>query len=281
MESYRLIEPCAAGIRAASSILSRSHYRSRLPFFMSASSCLLRSPRQQSRGASDGRDTPWGSEAKIPDLLSAIGKKNWADPKARSTPKTASTTKSRTPPPAPPPTKSTPPVITSAFGKVAKSTVSWDIINTSTRKDSAAKIRRQDQERKTITNIIDMDIQNLINSQRKRQNPDSSFTAGAALSGQILGTEPLAPPKRPFFRRRPETGTIVSIQNKIDLGQALAILGSKVSQNRVAYMLRSQREHERPGLRKKRLRSERWKKQFSLGFKAAVKRANELAKMGW
>ena len=43
----------------------------------------------------------------------------------------------------------------------------------------------------------------------------------------------------------------------------------------------SQREHERKGLKRKRLRSERWKARFKMGFKAAAERVLYLKKQGW
>jgi len=42
-----------------------------------------------------------------------------------------------------------------------------------------------------------------------------------------------------------------------------------------------QRYHERGGLKRKRLRRERWRKRFSEGFKATIARVRELTRQGW
>lgn len=66
-----------------------------------------------------------------------------------------------------------------------------------------------------------------------------------------------------------------------DLGRKLASLGGLTSRNGLKAMLRQQREHERPGLKRKRLRRERWRARFKANFDRICDRATHLAKQGW
>jgi hypothetical protein len=54
-----------------------------------------------------------------------------------------------------------------------------------------------------------------------------------------------------------------------------------VRKNRIKMEVAMQRFHERPGLKRKRLRRERWRKRFKEGFVATIKRVKELRKQGW
>lgn len=84
------------------------------------------------------------------------------------------------------------------------------------------------------------------------------------------------------YRLRPSIGRTVHIdKTKIDLARGLGLLNLRVRVNKVSQDLTRQRFHERPGLKRKRLRRERWRARFKDGFKATCKRVQDLARQGW
>lgn len=83
------------------------------------------------------------------------------------------------------------------------------------------------------------------------------------------------------YRLRPSVGRTVHLDTKVDLARGLGLLNTRVRVNKIAQDVAKQRFHERPGLKRKRLRSERWRARFKDGFKANCKRVQELARQGW
>lgn len=85
------------------------------------------------------------------------------------------------------------------------------------------------------------------------------------------------------LRLRPSVGRTVNCGkgSKVDLARGLQLLNSQVRKNRIQQDLFRQRFHERPGLKRKRLKSERWRARFKDGFKATCGRVRELARQGW
>lgn len=91
---------------------------------------------------------------------------------------------------------------------------------------------------------------------------------------------------RPVVGRTVELTTAGSVANgksgrNIDFAKALARLDMQVKVNRVKNDVARQRFHERNGLKRKRLRTERWQRRFKDGFKATCRRVSELARQGW
>lgn len=84
-------------------------------------------------------------------------------------------------------------------------------------------------------------------------------------------------------RSRPTVGRTVEVipDRGMDVGRALRNLDIACSQNRVKQDLMRQRFHERPGMKRKRLKSERWRKMFRESFKATVMRVREMRRKGW
>ncbi|KAF2275610.1 uncharacterized protein EI97DRAFT_434020 [Westerdykella ornata] len=66
-----------------------------------------------------------------------------------------------------------------------------------------------------------------------------------------------------------------------DIVRGLSMLGQLVARNRVKQDFNKQRFHERPGLKRKRLKSERWRARFKREFDATCKRVSELTMKGW
>ena len=87
--------------------------------------------------------------------------------------------------------------------------------------------------------------------------------------------------QQPELRLRPSAGRTVNITGSVDVARAFRVLGIQTSRNQMKRDLRLQRYHERPGLKRKRLVGERWRKRFRGGFVATVVRVQQLKKMGW
>ena len=66
-----------------------------------------------------------------------------------------------------------------------------------------------------------------------------------------------------------------------DLGKKLRTLDILVARNRIKYEFNVQRFHERPGLKRKRLASKRWRTSFKAKFTGAINRVNDLRAQGW
>ena len=82
---------------------------------------------------------------------------------------------------------------------------------------------------------------------------------------------------------RPSVGRTVEIdpERNVDFGRALRTLDIQCAVNRVRSDLQKQRFHERAGMKRKRLKSERWRKLFKESFKATVTRVKEMRRKGW
>ncbi|KZL65899.1 ribosomal protein s21 [Colletotrichum tofieldiae] len=87
--------------------------------------------------------------------------------------------------------------------------------------------------------------------------------------------------QEPPLRTRPSTGRTVHLTSNVDLVKALKQLDFQTKKNKTRRMFQLQRFHERPGKKRKRLNSERWRARFKDGFKATVQRVQELKNQGW
>lgn len=105
-------------------------------------------------------------------------------------------------------------------------------------------------------------------------------------------TKPVSSPElRPFvpdtspppMRLGPSLGRSIEVipgRNQ-DLGRALQMLGMVCARNRVRADATLQKFHERPGLKRKRLKSVRWRRRFKQNFQAVVRRVEEMRRKGW
>ena len=89
-----------------------------------------------------------------------------------------------------------------------------------------------------------------------------------------------APPEVDF-RLDPYMGRSVPVKPGVSLAQAIRRLDFKLRANHVRADLMAQRFHERPGLKRKRLKSERWRKRFKEGFKALISQVEHMRNKGW
>lgn len=119
-------------------------------------------------------------------------------------------------------------------------------------------------------------------------NPDAneSTNAGDALENyQPLYGVPFGEARRMkrSIQSRPSIGRTVEIdpERGPDFGRALRSLEIQCAVNRVRADQQRQRFHERPGMKRKRLKSERWRKLFKESFRATVGRVKEMRRKGW
>ena len=73
----------------------------------------------------------------------------------------------------------------------------------------------------------------------------------------------------------------VDTSRGMDVGRAFRSLEMKCAQNSVKRDFMRQRFHERPGLKRKRLKSERWRKRFKEGFRGTVAMVKKMRAQGW
>jgi small subunit ribosomal protein MRP21 len=66
-----------------------------------------------------------------------------------------------------------------------------------------------------------------------------------------------------------------------DIVRGIGMLGSLMARNKVKTDFNRQRFHERGGLKRKRLASERWRARFKQGFKEVTGRVTQLTRKGW
>ncbi|KAK0645701.1 hypothetical protein B0T16DRAFT_145591 [Cercophora newfieldiana] len=76
-------------------------------------------------------------------------------------------------------------------------------------------------------------------------------------------------------------GRNVNVTRTMPVEKALQRLAGSVSRNRVFQEWRSRKFHERPALKRKRLRRERSEARFAQSVRAAITRTMELRQMGW
>lgn len=83
------------------------------------------------------------------------------------------------------------------------------------------------------------------------------------------------------LQSRPSLGRIVEIDSKVDIGKSLSILKKLVRTQNIKNDQQRQRFYERPGVRRKRLRRERWRARFKENFHNAVEKIKAMRRMGW
>jgi len=88
-------------------------------------------------------------------------------------------------------------------------------------------------------------------------------------------------PRKPLILNA-STGRSISVATgNIDVSRGFRMLEQSCARNRVKNNFMQQRFHERGGLKRKRLRRERWRRKFMEGFRSAVDRVKALRKQGW
>jgi small subunit ribosomal protein MRP21 len=100
---------------------------------------------------------------------------------------------------------------------------------------------------------------------------------------QPSAVAPLEPEKQIYPRLNPAFGRTVDLKPETgrDLVRGINMLGSLMARNKVKADFMKQKFHERPGLKRKRLNSERWRARFRKGFQEVTGRVSELTRKGW
>jgi small subunit ribosomal protein MRP21 len=104
---------------------------------------------------------------------------------------------------------------------------------------------------------------------------------GADLMKDVTKVTRAPVPEQKPLRLTPSTGRTFDIGPNMDLSRGIRMLEISCAQNKVRYDLNKQRFHERPGLRRKRLARERWRRKFMEGFQGVVGRVKQLKNQGW
>lgn len=101
--------------------------------------------------------------------------------------------------------------------------------------------------------------------------------------GNTRGGAPEQLPLPLPVRLGPNLGRTVKVNptRNIDVGRAFRQLDIMCNRNRVRADFNRQRFHERPGLMRKRLKRERWRRHFKEGFKGMVALVRKMKKQGW
>lgn len=73
----------------------------------------------------------------------------------------------------------------------------------------------------------------------------------------------------------------VNVARNMDVARAFRQLEINCRVNQVKQDAARQRFHERPGLKRKRVRSERWRRTFKEGFKGMIALVKKMKKQGW
>lgn len=128
----------------------------------------------------------------------------------------------------------------------------------------------------------EMNIAAMLGPKSAQQQP----TTGTSPSSRY-GLSPLKPLSKQSnqnpMRLSPATGRSIAVSKDrgMDVGKAFRSLEMLVARNGVRRDFNQQRFHERGGLKRKRLKSERWRKRFKENFQGTVARVQALTRKGW
>lgn len=115
--------------------------------------------------------------------------------------------------------------------------------------------------------------------------PSSTSRNGtfSSVSGDMEEAREIRPRAKRTVLSRATVGRTIEVDASrgIDFGRALGNLGILCATNKVKQDFQRQRFHERPGMKRKRLKRERWRKLFKEGFRATVTRVQEMRRKGW
>jgi small subunit ribosomal protein MRP21 len=112
-------------------------------------------------------------------------------------------------------------------------------------------------------------------------DPSSPLDNRSLMDSMSQGHLAIPPTPRVPMRLTPSTGRSVTIGTGIDVARGIRLLEQSCARNRIRSDATRQRFHERPGLKRKRLRRQRWRKRFLEGFQATVGRVKQLKNQGW
>ena len=113
------------------------------------------------------------------------------------------------------------------------------------------------------------------------QSPAVSIPTPDALKYSGLYEQPTR--AQSTIKSHPSVGRTVEVMPNrgMDLGRAIRALEINCSVNNVKQDAYQQRFYERPGMKRKRLKSARWRKRFKEGFQAVVGKVKIMRRKGW
>lgn len=112
---------------------------------------------------------------------------------------------------------------------------------------------------------------------------NSIFNAINGLGDDLNGVSPAPEPEEVPMKLGSTIGRTIKVDNNkfVDVGRAFRMLEMECARNSVKRDFMRQRFHERPGLKRKRLKSERWRKNFRKNFTGIVAMVQKMRKQGW
>jgi hypothetical protein len=110
---------------------------------------------------------------------------------------------------------------------------------------------------------------------------DMNFEPGSLSNKRYLKDRESLVAKYPEIRCVPRTGRTIFVSRAADVVRSFKVLDRQCIANRVRADSFTQRYHERPGLKRKRLKRENWRKKFMNSFRATCKRVEDLRRQGW
>ncbi|CAL3969896.1 unnamed protein product [Diplocarpon coronariae] len=130
------------------------------------------------------------------------------------------------------------------------------------------------------------DLLNVLNRERSRSHSIDlsrmSYPLPSGLLDRAVALDVMPKQSRVPMKLDPSTGRSIFVGSTgIDVATAFRLMEMSCARNKVKYDAMKQRFHERGGLKRKRLRRERWRTRFSEGFKATVARVKRLKHQGW
>lgn len=163
--------------------------------------------------------------------------------------------------------------------------------NQPSRKAPVTPVRRPNSAATMFQNLnrrapVTMDLSRMIDpvdpKETSTQSPEERALLASLDSFQSDSlSAPSATPKPPPLRLNPSTGRTFAVGGNVDVARAFVLLNQSCGQNKVRADQSQQRFHERGGLKRKRLRRQRWRMRFGEGFKATVLRVKQLRNQGW
>lgn len=104
-----------------------------------------------------------------------------------------------------------------------------------------------------------------------------------SLNDKALETTPIHYTEGPVPAVGPRLGKTIEIDlsKNRDVGKAFRMLNGLLTRENVRVDFRRQQFHERPGLKRKRLKSERHRRRFKVDFVRVVQRVQRLKNQGW
>lgn len=159
-----------------------------------------------------------------------------------------------------------------------RDTTNYGFSTGSSAEDAAARFRGSAESSSLSTKFTNMHSTSYMGSGGMGTLDFGSGRAGPTMKSVIEPPDPSTLP-----RLGPTVGRSVQIRAEagMDLAKGLRTMEVICGRNKVKMDFYRQKFHERPGLKRKRLASERWRKRFLEGFKASVTRVQYLKRQGW